>query len=57
MIAPGTSQFEMEWPPRSGKRAVFPEVDDARLFERDEALEKILPGQAAFVRVLAARLG
>jgi predicted NUDIX family NTP pyrophosphohydrolase len=54
VIAPGTSQFEMEWPPRSGKRASFPEVDEARLFEVNEALEMILPGQAPFIRALVA---
>lgn len=55
-IAPGASTFELEWPPRSGKRASFPEVDDARLFELPEALLKILPGQAGFIRELASRL-
>lgn len=54
-IAPGPSLFEMEWPPRSGKRACFLEVDEARLFELDEALRKILPGQAGFIRALAER--
>lgn len=54
-IAPGPSQFAMEWPPRSGKCACFPEVDEARLFEIDEALRKILPGQAGFIRALAER--
>jgi predicted NUDIX family NTP pyrophosphohydrolase len=55
-ISPGRSQFEMEWPPRSGERAFFPEVDDARLFEFEDALQMILPGQAPFVRDLAARV-
>jgi predicted NUDIX family NTP pyrophosphohydrolase len=56
IIGPGQSQFEMEWPPRSGRRASFPEVDEARLFEVGEALEKILPAQARFIRALAMRL-
>jgi predicted NUDIX family NTP pyrophosphohydrolase len=56
-IAPGQSQFELEWPPRSGQRALFPEVDDARLFDINEAIDKILPGQAGFIRALATALG
>lgn len=52
----GTSMFEMEWPPHSGRRASFPEVDDVRLFALDEALEKILPGQRGFLHELAARV-
>lgn len=55
-VAPGASMFEMEWPPRSGRQMSFPEVDDARLFEIGEALEKILPGQAGFLRDLETRL-
>lgn len=55
-IAAGSSRFEMEWPPRSGQRQSFPEVDEARLFEAGEALERILPGQAGFVRDLETRL-
>ena len=42
--------FEMEWPPRSGKRAVFPELDRVAYFDSDEALTKILPSQAPFLR-------
>jgi predicted NUDIX family NTP pyrophosphohydrolase len=37
--------FEMEWPPRSGKRARFPEVDRAGWFRSSEASIKILRGQ------------
>jgi predicted NUDIX family NTP pyrophosphohydrolase len=47
--------FEMEWPPKSGKTAKFPEVDRAGWFSPDVAREKILPGQVAFIdRLLAA---
>lgn len=41
--------FEMEWPPRSGKRAVFPELDRVAYFDSDEALSKILPSQAPLI--------
>jgi predicted NUDIX family NTP pyrophosphohydrolase len=35
----------MEWPPRSGKRASFPEVDKLAWWGRADAKRKILPGQ------------
>ncbi|WP_374470872.1 NUDIX domain-containing protein [Phenylobacterium sp.] len=37
--------FEMEWPPRSGRRAAFPEVDEAAWFTPDEARIRIHRGQ------------
>lgn len=42
--------FEMEWPPRSGKTQAFPEIDRIGWFAPEEALRKILPGQAGFIR-------
>jgi len=45
--------FEIEWPPRSGKRKRFPEVDRAGWFTLDEAGEKLLPGQRIFLDRLA----
>jgi predicted NUDIX family NTP pyrophosphohydrolase len=39
------NSFEMEWPPRSGRRQSFPEVDRAAWFELPEARRKILVGQ------------
>jgi predicted NUDIX family NTP pyrophosphohydrolase len=41
-----SNQFEMEWPPRSGRRQSFPEVDRAAWFGLTEARERINPGQA-----------
>jgi predicted NUDIX family NTP pyrophosphohydrolase len=41
-----SNSFEMEWPPRTGKRAEFPEVDRAAWFGLEEAREKIKPAQA-----------
>ncbi|MCK1722283.1 NUDIX domain-containing protein [Bradyrhizobium sp. 141] len=40
-----SNNFEMEWPPRSGKRQTFPEVDRAEWFTLEEAREKINAGQ------------
>jgi predicted NUDIX family NTP pyrophosphohydrolase len=37
--------FEMQWPPKSGRTARFPEVDRGAWFERAEALRKIVSGQ------------
>jgi predicted NUDIX family NTP pyrophosphohydrolase len=37
--------FTLEWPPRSGRRQEFPEVDRAGWFDLAAAREKILKGQ------------
>lgn len=55
-IGLGASTFEIEWPPKSGQRARFPEIDDARLFAIDEARVKILPAQAPLLDELIALL-
>jgi predicted NUDIX family NTP pyrophosphohydrolase len=39
--------FEIEWPPRSGRRAQFPEVDRGGWFDPEQALRKITKGQRA----------
>ena len=41
--------FEMEWPPRSGRKQSFPEVDRAEWFELDAARKKVVPAQATFI--------
>jgi predicted NUDIX family NTP pyrophosphohydrolase len=50
-----SNTFTMEWPPRSGRKAEFPEVDRAAWFGVEEARERINPAQAAFLDRLAAR--
>ncbi len=40
-----SNTFQLEWPPRSGRFAEFPEVDKAEWFDRAGANEKILPSQ------------
>jgi len=47
-----SNTFEMEWPPRSGLKQVFPEVDQALFFTVPEALEKINEAQREFIRRL-----
>jgi predicted NUDIX family NTP pyrophosphohydrolase len=41
--------FEMEWPPRSGKRKMFPEVDKARFFSEEVARLKLKLAQVPFI--------
>ncbi len=41
--------FEMEWPPRSGARRVYPELDRVAWFPLTEALRRILPAQAPLI--------
>jgi len=48
--------FSMEWPPKSGRMAEFPEVDRAGWFSIEEARQKILKGQAPFLDRLLALL-
>lgn len=45
--------FSLEWPPKSGQRQQFPEVDRAGWFPVPVALQKIVPGQRGFVTELA----
>jgi predicted NUDIX family NTP pyrophosphohydrolase len=44
-----SGEFEIEWPPRSGRMATFPEIDQVRYFPTEEALRRILPAQAALI--------
>jgi predicted NUDIX family NTP pyrophosphohydrolase len=44
-----SNTFEMEWPPKSGRRQNFPEVDRARWFDIELAREKILASQTPFL--------
>jgi predicted NUDIX family NTP pyrophosphohydrolase len=51
-----SNQFKVEWPPRSGKRATFPEIDRAEFFDLVTAKTKINPAQAALIVELAETL-
>lgn len=44
-----SNTFELEWPPKSGKTILVPEVDKAGWFTISDAREKINPAQAAFI--------
>lgn len=45
--------FEVEWPPRSGRRQSFPEIDRVGWFPLDAAAKKINPAQCALLECLA----
>jgi len=52
-----SNTFPMEWPPRSGKTAEFPEVDKAGWYDLDEALVKATKGQRPIIAALAEKIG
>jgi predicted NUDIX family NTP pyrophosphohydrolase len=47
-----SNTFSMEWPPRSGRQQVFPEIDRAEWFPLDVARQKILAGQTPLLAEL-----
>lgn len=47
-----SNTFELEWPPKSGRKRSFPEVDRAAWFAPDLARQKILAGQQPFIERL-----
>lgn len=51
-----SNEFEIEWPPRSGKRQRFPEVDRGAWFSIDEAERRIQAGQIPFLDELRKHL-
>lgn len=53
-VAPGT--FELEWPPRSGRFAQFPEIDRAQWFDTATARDKLVAGQRPCLDRLAELL-
>jgi predicted NUDIX family NTP pyrophosphohydrolase len=44
-----SNAFTMEWPPKSGRQAEFPEIDQAEFFDLATARKKIKAGQEAFL--------
>ena len=51
-----SNEFELEWPPRTGRIGRYPEVDQVRFVSPDEARRLLHPAQAAFVDRLQAAL-
>lgn len=51
-----SNEFEVEWPPRSGRRQVFPEIDRVAWFGPDEARRRVKATQIPFLDRLEAAL-
>lgn len=57
-LAPfASNSFEIEWPPKSGKRQAFPEIDRIDYFALPAATIKIVAYQRPLLRELEQRLG
>ncbi len=44
-----SNTFSMEWPPRSGRQIEVPEVDRGSWYAIEDARQRLLPGQRAFI--------
>ena len=51
-----SNEFEMEWPPKSGKQQSFPEVDRAEWFQTEHALKKINHSQVDFIVQIISKI-
>ena len=51
-----SNTFELQWPPKSGKMILVPEVDKAGWFNLHEARDKIIPGQIPILESLVDKL-
>ena len=51
-----SNHFEIEWPPRSGQRREFPEVDRAEWFDLAAARARINKGQAELLDRLVTKI-
>jgi predicted NUDIX family NTP pyrophosphohydrolase len=52
-----SNTFDIEWPPRTGRRQSFPEVDRAEWFDIEFARTKMLSGQVELLDRLVAIAG
>lgn len=51
-----SNEFEVEWPPKSGRRQRYPEVVEARWMAIDEARAMMLPSQLPLLEALEAKI-
>jgi predicted NUDIX family NTP pyrophosphohydrolase len=51
-----SNTFEIEWPPKSGRRQLFPEIDRIAWFDMPTAMVKILPYQRPLLVELQERI-
>ena len=52
-----SNTFEIEWPPKSGRRRAFPEIDRVAYFSVPDAMSKIIAYQRPLLTELAGRVG
>jgi predicted NUDIX family NTP pyrophosphohydrolase len=57
LAAFASNSFEIEWPPKSGRRQSFPEIDRIAYFTLNLAMTKIIAYQQPLLRELEERLG
>jgi predicted NUDIX family NTP pyrophosphohydrolase len=57
LAAFSSNTFEIEWPPKSGRRKSFPEIDRIAYFAVAVAMVKIIAYQQPFLREFAQRFG
>jgi predicted NUDIX family NTP pyrophosphohydrolase len=55
-VAARSNEIEIEWPPRSGRRRLFPEIDRVAWFDPAEARRRIKPTQIPFIERLEEAL-
>ena len=55
-LTPRSNDFEMEWPPKSGRTLRFPEIDKIEFFSIEGAKEKMNPAQVAFLDRLQEKI-
>jgi predicted NUDIX family NTP pyrophosphohydrolase len=51
-----SNTFEIEWPPKSGRNATFPEIDRVAWFGIADARAKLPKGQEGFLHMLEKQL-
>lgn len=51
-----SNMFQMEWPPKSGTMAEFPELDKFEWFNLQATIEKLIPAQTPLVYEVMDRL-
>ena len=52
-----SNTFELEWPPKSGRKQEFPEIDRAQFFDLTSARRKILPAELPLLERFAVVIG
>jgi len=51
-----SNTFELQWPPKSGRTIIIPEVDRASWFNIEEAKSKVIPAQIPIIDDLLEKI-